>query len=218
MVALVRGIHGLHGDVRVEVLTDRPEERFAPGTVLHPEGRDDALTISAAIAIPDGPGWRLRFHEIPDRTAAERLRDTYLEVVTGPDGALPRGAYFWHEVIGATVRDVADREVGIVHDIYRIGDAEVVVVRGEPFGEFDVPIVRDVVRIFAPQRGEIVVDVDALGLQPRKPPRPPRPPRPRRQTTPATPANAAPTATPATPATAAPPAAAVPEAAEEDHS
>ncbi len=31
MVALVRGVHGLRGAVRVEVLTDRPEERYAPG-------------------------------------------------------------------------------------------------------------------------------------------------------------------------------------------
>ena len=27
VVALVRGVHGLHGAVRVEILTDRPEER-----------------------------------------------------------------------------------------------------------------------------------------------------------------------------------------------
>ena len=40
-VALVRGVHGLRGAVRVEILTDRPEERFAAGTVLHPEGTDD---------------------------------------------------------------------------------------------------------------------------------------------------------------------------------
>ena len=49
MVALVRGVHGLRGAVRVEVLTDRPEERFTPGTVLHREGSDAPLTIAVAI-------------------------------------------------------------------------------------------------------------------------------------------------------------------------
>ena len=29
MVGLVRGVHGLNGAVRVEILTDRPEARFA---------------------------------------------------------------------------------------------------------------------------------------------------------------------------------------------
>ena len=57
-----------------------------------------------------------------------------------------------------------------MHDVYRVGGAEVFVVRGEPYGEFDLPVVRAFIRIFAPARGEIVVDVDALALEPAKPP------------------------------------------------
>jgi 16S rRNA processing protein RimM len=164
VVALVRGVHGLRGAVRVEVLTDRPEERFRPGAVLYREGREQPLTIVAADAIPDGPGWRIRFVEVPDRTAADALRGAYLEADADAAAALPRGSYFWHEVIGATVRDLHDRELGVVADVYRAGDAEVFVVRGGPYGEFDIPAVRAFIRIFAPKRGEIVVDADALGL------------------------------------------------------
>ncbi|HEX7611579.1 MAG TPA: hypothetical protein VF371_02310, partial [Candidatus Limnocylindrales bacterium] len=39
-----------------------------------------------------------------------------------------------------------------------------VVVRG-PAGEVDVALVRSVVRVFDPARGEIVVDGEALGLR-----------------------------------------------------
>ena len=177
MVALVRGVHGLRGAVRVEVLTDRPEERFIPGAVLHREGSDAPLTIAAAEAIPDGPGWRLRFDEVADRSVADTLRETYLEADTGPTDALPVGEYYWHQVVGTTVRDLQDQPIGVVHDVYRVGGAEVFVVRGEPYGEFDLPVVRAFIRIFAPARGEIVVDVDALALEPAKPPRPPRAPR-----------------------------------------
>jgi hypothetical protein len=53
-------------------------------------------------------------------------------------------------------------------------------VRGGPRGEFDVPAVRDFIRIFAPRRGEIVVDAAALELGPVRPPKPIRPPRPRK--------------------------------------
>jgi 16S rRNA processing protein RimM len=182
VVALVRGVHGLQGAIRVEVLTDRPEERFIPGAVLHREGGDAPLTIAAAEAIPDGPGWRLRFDEVPDRTAADTLRGAYLEADTGPTDALPVGEYYWHQVVGATVKDLQDRPIGVVHDVYRVGGAEVFVVRGEPYGEFDLPVVRAFIRIFAPARGEIVVDVDALALEPAKPPRPPRAPRAQKAT------------------------------------
>jgi hypothetical protein len=82
--------------------------------------------------------------------------------------------------VGATVRDLDDRAIGVVHDVYRVGGAEVFVVRGEPYGEFDLPVVRAFIRIFAPARGEIVVDVAALALEPAKPARPARPPRARK--------------------------------------
>ena len=48
--------------------------------------------------------------------------------------------------------------------MYRSGGAEVFLVDGGPYGEFDVPAVRAFVRVFAPRRGEIVVDTEALDL------------------------------------------------------
>src|SRR4051794_8972432 len=91
VVGLVRGVHGLRGAVRVEVLTDHPESRFAPGAVLHREGGTEALTVAAAEPVADGPGWRLQFREVPDRAAAERLRGAYLEAVVPPSESPARG-------------------------------------------------------------------------------------------------------------------------------
>src|SRR6478672_10982331 len=79
VVALVRGVHGLRGAVRIEVLTDRPEQRYAQGSTLFVEGSDRTLTISSAEAVADGPGWRLRFREVTSREGADALRDAYLE-------------------------------------------------------------------------------------------------------------------------------------------
>ena len=45
-----------------------------------PRATTRPLTIVAAQPVEDGPGWRLRFREVPDRAAAERLRDAYLEI------------------------------------------------------------------------------------------------------------------------------------------
>ena len=183
MVALVRGVHGLHGAVRVEVLTDRPDDRFVPGAVLYREGDSRPLTLASAEAVADGPGWRLRFREITSRDGADTLRGAYLEAAVRPDEDLARGAYYWHEVIGATVRGIDGAELGTVQDIYRVAENEVFVVGGGPAGSFDLPAVRTFIRIFAPRRGEIVVDADALDLrQPRShPPDPDRPRAPRRR-------------------------------------
>jgi 16S rRNA processing protein RimM len=165
VVALVRGVHGLNGAVRIEILTDHPEERYAPGSVLHREASEAPLTVAWSSPVADGPGWRVRFAEVTTREAAEALKGAYLEWVAGPDAELGRGQYFWHEVIGAAVRGVDGTELGTVQDVYRSGGAEVFLVDGGPYGEFDVPAVRAFVRVFAPRRGEIVVDTEALDLK-----------------------------------------------------
>lgn len=134
------------------------------------EGSDEPLTVISAH--PHDPGWLMRFDGLRDRTAAEALRDAYLEVVLAPGEELPRGEYYWHEVVGASVVGIDGTPLGTVVDVYRAGGAEVFLVRGEVYGEFDLPAVRDFVRIFAPRRGEIVIDAEALELTPPAPKRP----------------------------------------------
>jgi 16S rRNA processing protein RimM len=184
VVALVRGVHGLRGGVRIEILTDRPDDRFRAGTVLYREGSDDALTIASAEPVADGPGWRVRFREVTTRDAADSLRGAYLETVVHPVGELARGEVYWHEVVGVTVKGLDGSELGTVSDVYRVAENEVYIVTGGPFGTFDLPAVRAFIRIFAPRRGEIVIDPDALDLRPprSRPTGEDRPRAPRRTT------------------------------------
>ena len=95
VVAQVRGLHGLEGAVRVEVLTDKPEARFVVGEVLHVEGgtrhspcwpRSPLKTTGLAPPIP----------KVPNRQAAEPLREGTrgrgrAGGVSRPGGVLARG-------------------------------------------------------------------------------------------------------------------------------
>lgn len=154
------------------------------GTVLYPEGATQGLTIEEASAVADGPGWWLRFREARDRDAAEALRGVYLEIDT-PDEPREPGRWFWHELQGLAVRGSDGTELGSIAEIYRAGGAEVFVVRG-PRGELDVPGVSGIVLDLSPERGEMVVDMDALALDARPVdddyvrPRDRRPPNPKR--------------------------------------
>jgi 16S rRNA processing protein RimM len=166
VVGLVRGLHGLRGAVRVEMLSD-DLTRFRRGSVLHLEGSADPLTITWAQQ--DGPGILLRFREVEDRPAAEDLRGRYLEAPTVPD--LPEGTYWWHEVTGVEVVTTEGEVLGTVEDVFRAGGGEVFVVRGGRRGEVLVPAVHAIVTELAPRSGRIVVDRDALGLD-ETPPQP----------------------------------------------
>jgi 16S rRNA processing protein RimM len=164
VVGLVRGLHGLRGMVRLEILTDDPA-RFEPGSVLYPEGSDDALTV--ADAHTDGPGMLIRFRERPDRESVEDLRDRYLEAIA-PTEPLPDGTFYWHQLTGLQAIDLAGGELGRVVDVFRAGGAEVLVVEG-PRGELMIPAVGAVVRDLSPAGGRLIVDTEALGLDEGEP-------------------------------------------------
>jgi 16S rRNA processing protein RimM len=161
VVGLVRGMHGLRGQVRVEVLTDDPA-RFEPGSVLHPEGSTRSLTVDET-RDDRPPGLLVAFREIRNREAAEQLRDAYLEA-DAPAEPLDADTYYWHEIMGSRVLTRTGAELGTVDDIFRAGEAEVYVVRGEGRPELLVPAVASVVTELAPREGRIVVDEEALGL------------------------------------------------------
>lgn len=157
VVGLIRGVSGLRGAVRVEILSDNPD-RFAVGSVLHREGDDRPLTIVRAHR--DGPGLLVRFREVNDRNAADNLRDAYLEAEATE---LPADAYYWHDIEGCTVVTADGDEIGTVVDVFRVGESEVYVVRGAR-GETLVPAVSDVVREINVSAKRIVVDALAMGL------------------------------------------------------
>jgi 16S rRNA processing protein RimM len=165
--------------MRVEVLTDRPDDRFVVGARLFPEGSSGGLTIVEAW--PSRPGWILRFGEVTTRAAAEAYRLVYLEVDVARGDALPAGDFYWHEMVGITVCDPGGAALGVVRDVYRAGGADVLEVAGGPRGDFDLPMARPFVLVLDPPQGQIVADPDALDLPSTAPPvRPSRPPRPRR--------------------------------------
>ena len=157
MVGKIRGVHGLRGAVRVEVLTDNLG-RFDAGRKLFRDGSDAPLTVASSHR--DGPGLLVRFEEVADRNAADALRDVYLEA---PSDTLEPGSYYWHDIVGCTVESTAGEVLGTVEDVFRVGDAEVYQVRGTR-GEVLVPAVGTVVTELRPAEKRIVVDAAALGL------------------------------------------------------
>jgi 16S rRNA processing protein RimM len=164
-IGLVRGIQGLRGVVRIEVLSDDPE-RFAVGAVVFAEG--DVAPLTVAWSQDSKPGILVRFEERDSREAVEPLLDRYLEAVA--IDSLPEGTWYWHQLKGLDVRTTDGRSLGSVVDVFRAGGGEVYVVRGGPLGELLVPGVKDVVVELDPAAGHLIVDADALSL-PDKPPR-----------------------------------------------
>jgi 16S rRNA processing protein RimM len=96
--------HGIRGDVRVELTTDR-RERVAPGSRLHTGDRWITVTRSR----PAGTGFVVGFEGVTDRTTAESLSGTRLfaEPIDDPD------ALWVHDLVGARVVEVDGTDRGV---------------------------------------------------------------------------------------------------------
>src|SRR6476619_5377781 len=121
VVGRVRGVHGLRGAVRVEILSDEPA-RFAKGSVVHLEGSTERLTV--VWSQPDERGILVRFGELSTRDDADTLRDRYLEADVESD-SLPEDAVYWHEIEGARVVSTGGEELGTIAEVFRAGGSEV---------------------------------------------------------------------------------------------
>ena len=74
-VAKILTTHGLNGEVKVAVITDFPEERFKPGSVLSIKGDEErVLTVESARTFKQF--WLVKFEEITDIDQAEKLRNS----------------------------------------------------------------------------------------------------------------------------------------------
>ena len=123
-VAVIGPAHALKGEVRLEIRTDDPSGRLAPGTTLPTEpATTGPLTVSRLRF--DGARWFAAFDQAPDRTAAEALRGVELLVDTDEDlQAQDEEAWYRHQLVGLralstegrTMGEVVDLEPGVAQD------------------------------------------------------------------------------------------------------
>lgn len=118
--------HGIHGEVTVEVRTDEPDERFAPGSAVLVDG----VPRHIAAAHWHGNRLLLRFDGVNDRTAAEELRNQMIEVERAFDAETnDPDAYYDSALLGCTVCDTTGHELGSVEEVVHLPGQDLLSVR-----------------------------------------------------------------------------------------
>jgi len=162
-VAHVLAPHGIRGEVKCRIVTDFPKQRFKRGNMLFVDGVPHTLQaarVQAQTAL-------LKFEEIADRDTAERLRGKDVQVKTDEALALPKGQFYWHQVIGLQVQDAATGEsLGTIVEILETGANDVYVVRAEGAGELLIPAIKNVVKQIDLVQGRMLIE-PLPGMLPR---------------------------------------------------
>ncbi len=160
--------HGIRGEVTLDVRTDEPERRFAPGTTLRAEApagadrRPSSLTVARA-------RWHqttllVTFEELADRNAAEAARGTVLYATIAHDET-PEDPeeYYDHQLIGLDVVDVDGSPLGTVKALVHGSAQDLLTVRTPDGRDTLVPFVTALVPEVDLAAGRIVV-ADRPGL------------------------------------------------------
>jgi len=154
----VTAVKGLKGVLKIESLTDFPE-RLSPGTEIYLDGDSEPVRIAEMNWAGRVPS--LRLDGVSTREGAAALVGRYLEL---PARDLPEGSYYWHQLEGLRVVDVAGAEVGELVEVFRAGENEVYRVVGAG-SEVLVPALRSVVREIDLAAGRMVIDYDVEELR-----------------------------------------------------
>jgi 16S rRNA processing protein RimM len=110
-VGRITRAHGVHGEVAVRSLTERPQ-RFAGGSALRLE---DGRTLIVERTRPHRHDLLVKFEEVPDRTAAEALRGQVL--LAAPPDEPPAEGWWVHEVVGIEIATEDGRVLGRVREV-----------------------------------------------------------------------------------------------------
>ena len=158
VVARVGRAHGVKGEVAAQVRTDDPGTRLAVGAVLMTDPPERGpLTVRSSRE--HSGRLLLCFVGIEDRTAAEALRGTALQVDVDP-AATPDedDAWFDHQLVGLAVLDTSGMTVGAVGDVLHLPAQDLLVVVRPDGTESLVPFVSEMVPVVDVTGGRIVVD------------------------------------------------------------
>ena len=160
VVGRVVKAHGITGELVVDVRTDDPQERFAPGNRLRLKPRaGESRDVEVESARPHGARMLVRLGGIFDRDTADALRGN-LFIVDSAD--LPPiddpDEFYDHQLEGLAVRTVDGETIGSVTEVLHTAGGELLSVRTAEGAEVLVPFVRAIVTSVSLVDGVVEID------------------------------------------------------------
>ncbi len=144
---------GVHGEVKVIILTEFPE-RLSKGntvTLRYPDGKFVETAINASR--PNKGGLLIGFEGPKNRWEAAELRDAEIVIERGDVKKLPKDQFYLFELVGLHVVTDDGRELGVVEDVLQ-GGANDVYVTSE---EICIPAIKQVVKSIDVEAGKILI-------------------------------------------------------------
>jgi 16S rRNA processing protein RimM len=152
--------HGVTGELVVDIRTDDPELRFAPGVTLRAKGSDRReRTFTIDTVRPHGGRLLVRLSGVADRAAADALRGSVFVIDSADLPPIDEDdTYYDHQLEGLRMRTTAGLELGGVTEVLHTAAGELLAVKREQAPELLVPFVSAIVTSVSLEDGVIEID------------------------------------------------------------
>ena len=153
-LAAVAGAHGVNGELRLKLFTDDPEKlrRYEPLYVNGVPRRLVELRQSGKAPIA-------RFEGITDRSAAEALRASLVEVDRSALPPLEEGEYYHADLVGLSAVDIQGKLVGSVAAIENYGAGDLLEIEMDGGKRSLIPFKPGIAEL---KDGRVVIDPEFL--------------------------------------------------------
>ncbi len=145
-IGRVLRVHGVHGEVKVQSLSDVPQrfETLTSVVVTDLAGARREMDVRACRKMAND--YLMAFEGIETPEAAALLVGSLLQIPEERLAPLPDGRYYQHDLLGMAVRTEDGTSVGTLADILPTGANAVFVIRGEAGQEHLIPATNEVVK------------------------------------------------------------------------
>lgn len=152
--------HGIKGEVRVQSITDFPEQRFEPGaTVFAFQAGHDPRQMTIKTHRRHKQFDLISFEGLDDINAVEFLKGADLKVSEEQQEELDNGEYYYHDIIGLDVVDLDDQYIGKVKEIMEPGANDVWIIDRKGKSDLLIPAIKDVVKNIDLDNQRIVIEM-----------------------------------------------------------
>lgn len=159
-VGKIVNTHGIKGEVRVQSITDFPEERFAPGAIVYAfQDGKEPLELTVKSHRKHKQFDLLSFEGMEDINLVEPLKQADLKVSEEQQAELDDGEYYYHQIIGLDVIDLDGNAIGTIQEIMESGANDVWVIRRPGKKELLIPAIKDVVKDIQIENHKVIIDM-----------------------------------------------------------
>lgn len=145
--------HGVHGALKVEVMSDNPE-RFAPERELWLQGTKRRIRSVAQL----NRALILELEGIESVEDAEKCRDAFLEIPENELEELPGDSYYVHELVGMQAVDPNGKAIGEITGAHREPTSDVLEIRLPTNRQVLIPLTDEAVEKVDRENRRVVIN------------------------------------------------------------